>query len=48
MPSALVHEPEHERYLPEGGNLRVGKHLVVILRGQYARKAKDDPGGIAD
>ena len=40
-PSALDDEPQHERYLPEDGGLRVAKHLVIILRQQYARKAQD-------
>jgi hypothetical protein len=42
-PSALDGEPQHECHLPEGGGLRVGKHFVVILRQQYARKAQDRP-----
>src|SRR6267143_430281 len=41
---ALDDEPQHEGHLPEGGGLRVGKHPVIILRGQYARKAQDHPG----
>src|SRR5258708_39780484 len=41
---ALDNEPQHERYLPEDGGLSEVKHLIVILRRQYARKAKDHPG----
>src|SRR5437773_856632 len=41
---ALDQKPEHERQLPEDGGLSEGKHLVVILRRQYARKAQDHPG----
>src|SRR6266481_8906879 len=40
---ALDYEPEHERQLPEDGGLSVGKHLVIILRGQYAGKGQDHP-----
>src|SRR5467141_3416321 len=47
-PSALDDEPQHERYLPEDGGLRVAKHLVIILRREYARKAQDHPGGAGE
>src|SRR5216684_7832957 len=47
-PSALDDQPQHKRQLPEGGGLRVGKHLVLILRQQYARKAQDHVGEAAD
>ena len=46
--SALDDEPEHKRNFPEEGGLRVGKHLVIILRQQYARKPQDHPGEAAD
>src|SRR6266566_1205376 len=37
----LDQKPEHERQLPEDGGLSEGKHLVIILQRQYARKAQD-------
>src|SRR6266576_678499 len=44
LPKGHDDEPQHERYLPEDGGLRVAKHLVIILRQQYARKAQDYSG----
>jgi hypothetical protein len=41
---ALDDEPQHEGNLSEEGGLRVGIHLVLNLRQQYARKAEDHPG----
>lgn len=45
---ALDDEPEHEGHLAEDGRLRVSKHLVIILRRQYACKAQEHPGGAGE
>src|ERR1700678_943136 len=45
---ALDYQPQHECYLTEEGRLRVGIHLVLILRQQNAGKAQNHPGGAGE
>src|SRR2546430_1384775 len=45
---ALDHEPQHDRQLPEQGGLRIGKHLVLIVRKEEPREAQDDVGDAVD
>src|SRR5258707_896604 len=44
----LDDQPKHERQLPYGRGLGVGKHLALILRQEYPRKAQDHVGEPAD
>src|SRR5580704_15557532 len=46
--STLDDEPQHERNLPEEGGLRVGRHLVRVLRQHYTRKAQGYVGEAVD
>src|SRR6266480_7306817 len=45
---ALEYEPQHDRQLPEQGGLRIGKHLVLIVRKEEPREAQDDVGDAVD
>jgi hypothetical protein len=45
---ALDHEPEHEGQFSEKGGLGVEKHLALVLRHQYARKAEGHVGESID
>src|SRR5437879_4622565 len=45
---AFDHEPQHDRQLPEQGGLRIGKHLVLIVRKEEPGEAQDDVGDAVD